>query len=170
MRERVSCLGVFLASLVCLGACGDPGGGSFTPDTGSDANRTDGSGDAARMDGGGADGTVADGARPDSTVADSTLVDTARPDTVVVDTARPDTVTPPPDTMTGGMCVSSCTMNSECQSSCPAATGSVWCCSTTVRMCYQNVGTACDITPPPTDGGGSETGGGGSDAGGGGGG
>jgi hypothetical protein len=54
----------------------------------------------------------------------------------------------------GGACVSHCTSNAECDSSCPASpTGSYNCCDTATGICYVSAG----FCPAGSDGGGVDT-------------
>lgn len=140
MTLRSMLLGLSLGlTVAALGACGDPHDQMMFTNPTADAATSDVRTDART------DATV--DARTDATMDVQTDVATdVRPD-VTVD-VRPDVAPDVRPESTAGMCVSSCTMNSECQSSCPAMAGSVWCCSSAVSMCYQNVGTACDAPLP----------------------
>jgi hypothetical protein len=96
-------------------------------DTGTDA-RIDGGMDSGRRDSGRGD--------TGNDVTDSGPRDTWTPP---VDTGPPDTGS------SGGMCVDSCSSDTQCQSSCPAApSGMVYCCSSARDgVCYINMGTTC---------------------------
>lgn len=119
---------------------------------------------------------VADVAHTD-TRGDATSTDVPRDttppprDVVTTDTVTTDTRPPPPDvpsTETGGMCPSSCTTNTECQTGCPPpSSGSVCCVFNTCTVVTDPVcPSAMDAGPTGGDSfsfdgfGGGDTGGG----------
>ena len=107
-----------------------------TPDTGT----------TPRIDTGVATPDTGRGATPD-TGSGST------PDTG--STGTPDTgiVTTKDGSGGGGVCVSSCTTNTECQSSCPAIAGALNCCDAVTMACFQSAATACPGETMVEDGG-----------------
>lgn len=73
------------------------------------------------------------------------------------DTARPDTSPSGSDAGSdgGGTCVSSCTSDDQCASSCPAAGSGSNCCDTATGVCYVSADSTCPagatdtgVTPP----------------------
>jgi hypothetical protein len=97
---------------------------------------------------------------PDSTM--STFVDsglTNNPDTgttTVVDSGG--TVEPDGAAGEGGVCPSTCSADSDCQSACPAVAGAVNCCDTVTSACFSAASATCPdqtTTSTGSDGGGA---------------
>lgn len=49
------------------------------------------------------------------------------------------------------VCASSCTQDSDCQNSCPAASGAA-CCDTQTKTCFRSTGSTCPVPQTQLDG------------------
>jgi hypothetical protein len=73
-------------------------------------------------------------------------------------TTGPDGSIVPPAGDGGGVCPSTCNIDSDCQAACPASPGAINCCDTVTSACFTSAATVC---PDMTSGSGTGTGGGG---------
>lgn len=71
---------------------------------------------------------------------------------VPVDTGRDAPIPVTPDAPTTRMCVPSCTMDSQCASSCPANPRGANCCDTLAGVCYAAMVAVCPVTTPEDGG------------------